>query len=266
MGYNKLTKPDHCPRLALIKNQEIFSIINEVGYVLALSNEPQQLVEMVLDKLLHLLKVDYGWVQLVSSQDRNLRLVSSRGRKSETIPVLSLMDSQRNLGERVLVGSKVVVPDLSRDGMYGLSSFGLAGFRSLAVVPIKTYRTQGAIGVASRTRKRLDNEAAELLMTIAGLVGVALNVAELGRIALDRERQRVAEEMSKAEPITAGYGYGSVLATGPELSSIEESDFAESPDTGTSRVGPEEDDAGNVEIFGDHSRKMSVFRRSHQEE
>jgi GAF domain-containing protein len=205
--------------------------------VLALSDEPQQLVEMVLDQLLHLLKVDYGWVQLVNSQDRNLQLVASHGRKSEMIPMLSLMDSQRNLGELVVVGSKVVVPDLSRDGRYGLTSFSLAGFRSLAAVPIKTYRTQGVFGLASRTKKRLDNEVAELLMTVAGLVGAALNVAELGRISLDRERQRVAEELSSAEP----------------------------PDAETSKVESEEDNADNIEIFGDHSRKMANFRRSHLE-
>jgi GAF domain-containing protein len=233
--------------------------------VLALSNEPQQLVEMVLDKLLHLLKVDYGWVQLVSSQDRNLQMVASRGSKSEIIPVLSLMDSQRNLGERVLVGSKVVIPDLSRDGRYGLSSFSLAGFRSLAAVPIRTYHTQGVIGVASRTKKRLDNEVAELLMTVAGLVGAALNVAELGRIALDRERQRVTEETLKAEPVTAAYDSRSVSVAGAELPAVEESDFAELPDAETLKAKSTEGGAGNIEIFGDHSLRMDTFRRSHQE-
>ncbi|HEY42349.1 MAG TPA: GAF domain-containing protein [Dehalococcoidia bacterium] len=233
--------------------------------MLALSNEPQQLVEMVLDKLLHLLKVDYGWVQLVSSQDRNLRLVASRGRRSEMMPMLSLMDSQRNLGERVVVGSKVVVPDLSRDSRDGLSLFGLAGFRSLVAVPIRTYRTQGVIGVASRTKKRLDKEVAELLMTVAGLVGAALNVAELGRIALDRERQRVAEEVSKEETVAAESSYRSELTNGSELLAVAEGDFKESPDVGTSKVEPEEDSAGGVEVFGDHSRKMTTFRRTHQE-
>ena len=252
-------------RLALIKNREIFSIINEVSYVLALSNEPQQLIEMVLDKLLHLLGVDYGWVQLVGSADRNLRMVASRGSTPEMTGMVGLTDSQRILGERVVVGLKVVIPDLSRDGRDGLSSFGLAGLRSLAAVPIRTYHTHGVIGVASRAKKYIDNEVAELLMTVAGLVGATLNVAELGRIALDREKQRVAEEMSKVEPVTAEHDSSSVLTTGSELLMAKENVSIEPPDTGVQKVESEEIHAGNNGAFGDHAREMATFHKFHEE-
>jgi len=233
--------------------------------VLALSNEPQQLIEMVLDRLLHLLKVDYGWVQLVSSEDRNLRLVASRSSTPEITEVVGLTASQRILGERVVVGLKVVIPDLSRDGRDGLSSFGLAGLRSLAAVPIRTYHTQGVIGVASRTKKRLDNETAELLMTIAGLVGAALNVAELGRIALDSERRRVAEEMSKAEPAAAENTSGNALATGSELPMAKVSVSGNTPDTGIKSAKSTEGKAGDNGDFRDHSGSMSAFHRTHEE-
>lgn len=233
--------------------------------MLALSNEPQQLIEMVLDKLLHLLKVDYGWVQLVGSEDRNLRLVASRGSTPEMIRAGGLANSQRILGERVVVGLKVVIPDLSRNGRDGLSSFGLAGLRSLVAVPIRTYHTQGVIGVASRTKKRLNNEVAELLMTIAGLVGATLNVAELGRIALDRERQRVAEEMSKGEPVAAEDGSRSALTTEPGLPLAKESVPENPPDAGVEKAKSREDNAGDGGAFGDHSRSMSAFRKSHEE-
>jgi GAF domain-containing protein len=209
--------------------------------VLALSNEPQQLIEMVLDKLLHLLKVDYGWVQLVGSEDRNLRLVASRSGTPEMTGVVGLTDSQRILGERVVVGLKVVIPDLSRDGKDGLSSFGLAGFRSLAAVPIRTYHTQGVIGVASRAKKHLDNEVAELLMTVAGLVGATLNIAELGRIALDRERWRVTEEMSGGESIHA-------------KGDLEKRAGSVTRDSGVDRDG----------VFGHHAKSMDVFRKNHR--
>jgi transcriptional regulator with GAF, ATPase, and Fis domain len=235
--------------------------------VLALSNEPQQLVEMVLDRLLHLFGVDYSWVQLVGSEDRKLRLVASRCSTPEILRVAALADSQRVLGERVLVGLKVVVPDLSRDGRDGLSSFGRAGLRSLVAVPIRTYHTQGVIGVASRTKKYLDDEIAELLMTVAGLVGATLNIAELGRIAMNREKQRAADKMSNGEPDTAGNDSQSVLVTRSELLLPEQSASSESnPDVGRQKSGSTEDDAVGGSIFVDHSRSMLAFRRAHDNE
>ncbi len=233
--------------------------------MLALSNEPQQLVEMVLDKLLHLLQVDYSWVQLVGPEDRKLRLVASRGNTPEMTLVVGLTDSQRILGERVLVGLKVVIPDLSRNGRDGLSSFGLAGFRSLAAVPIRTYHTHGVIGVASRTKKRLDDEVAELLMTVAGLVGATLNVAELGRIALSRERQRVTEGPLETKSATAEGNTSSALTTGSGLPTTNESVSVGPPDTAIKKTKSTEGKDDDGEVFGDHSRSMSAFRKSHEE-
>ena len=232
--------------------------------MLALSKEPQQIAEMVLDKILHLLKVEYGWVQLVGSEDRKLRLVASLGSTSETTAVVDLTNSQRALGERVIVGLRMVVPDLSRHSRDGLSAFGAAGFRSMVVVPIRTYHTQGVIGVASRVRKHLDNEIAELLMTVAGLVGAALNVAELGRIALDRERLRVAEAMPEVEQDAASVALESAQATAPELPVTEEIVPPAFPDKGVTETKCTENRAGGNGAFKDHSRGMSAFRKSHR--
>jgi hypothetical protein len=234
--------------------------------VLALSSEPQQLVEMVLDKLLHLFGVDYSWVQLVGSEDRKLRLVASRCSTPEILRVAGLADSQRVLGERVLVGLKVVIPDLSRDGRDGLSSFGRAGLRSLVAVPIRTYHTQGVVGVASRTKKYLDDEIAELLMTVAGLVGATLNIVELGRIAMDREKQRAADKMSSGGSATAGNDPQSVLVTRSELLLPGQSASESNPDAGRQKSGSTEGDAVGGSIFVDHSRSMLAFRRAHDNE
>lgn len=230
--------------------------------MLALSSKPQQLIEMVLDELFSLLRVDYGWVQMVDSEDHDLQLVASRGGTAEMMRVAGWSDSHASLGERVVVGSKVVVPDLSRDSADGLASFALAGFRSLVAVPIRTYRTRGVIGVASRTKDHLDAEVAELLMTIAGLVGATLNVAELGSIALDGEKQRFIESRLEAEPGVNIDRSRGVSTTGSELPTPD--DDIEPPIWGVtegSKTG--EDNAGDGRTFGDHSRNMSSFRRTH---
>jgi len=231
--------------------------------VLALSNRPQQLIEMVLDELLHLLKVDYGWVQLVGPEDRNLRLVASSGGTVEMTQLAGWTDSHADLGEQVIIGSKVVVPDLSRNSTDGLASFALAGFRSLVAVPIRTYRTQGVIGVASRTKNHLSTEVGELLMTIAGLVGTTLNVAELGSIALDREKQRVTERHLKAEPGIGKDCSRSVLTTGLGLPMAGDNGTEYPTDAGTKKQKSREANVGDNGAFGDHSRSMDAFRKSH---
>jgi transcriptional regulator with GAF, ATPase, and Fis domain len=250
-------------RLALIKNQEILSIISEVSYVLALSNEPQQLVEMVLDRLLHLLEIDYIWAQLVGREDRKLQLVASCSNTPGMAETPGLTNSQQALGERVLIGLKVVIPDLSRNASDGLSSFDQAGFRSLVVVPIRTYHTRGVIGVASRTRRHFGDETAELLMTVAALVGAALNVAELGRMALDREKRRIAEEMSKRESVMVDDISKSTLPTVLELP-VEPADPAtDSRDVGIKDVKSREFNPGDDGAFEDHSRRMALFCETH---
>ncbi|UCB43704.1 MAG: GAF domain-containing protein [Dehalococcoidales bacterium] len=232
--------------------------------MLALSNKPQQLIEMVLDELLNLLKVDYGWVQLVDSEDHNLRLVASRGSTTEMTQLAGWADSHANLGEQVVVGSKVVVPDLSRNGTDGLASFVLAGFCSLVAVPIRTYHTQGVIGVASNTRNYLNVETGKLLMTIASMVGATINVVELSEIASDREKQRLMERYLQAEPGIDKDGSWSVLTTGQGLPMAEGNSTEYPHDAGIKGPKTREDNAGDGRTFGDHSRRMDSFRRTHR--
>jgi hypothetical protein len=218
----------------------------------------------VLDELLHLLKVDYGWVQLVGPEDRNLRLVASGGGTAEMTQLAGWADSHANLGRQVVVGSKVVVPDLSRNSTNGLASFALAGFRSLVAVPIRTYHTHGVIGVASRTKNHLSAEVSDLLMTIAGLVGTTLNVAELGSIALDREKQRFIEKHLKAESDIDRYSSRSVFTTGPGLPMAGDNVTEHPTDAGTKKQKSREANGGDSGSFGDHSRSMDAFRKSHR--
>ena len=185
----------------IIKNEDIFSAISKVSYVLALSNEPVHLIEMVLDELLQALNIDCCWVQFVRPEDRNLQLIACRGFTPKMTREIDLVDSSKTLGNRVVMGLKVIIADLSRDGEYGLSSFRKAGLRSLVAVPMRTYRTHGVMGIASRTEKRFSAEDAELLMVIAGLVSAAVNIAELSKIALaTREKRSIAQNQTESEP------------------------------------------------------------------
>jgi len=172
------------------KPEDIFFIISAVSEVLSVSNEPQQLRDMVLDTLLEVLKIDCCWVQSLNLESRKLWLAAHRGFTPDMEREIGSMDLGQNFGNQVAgLGHKIVIPDLSQDTEYGLTSFSKAGLRSLVAVPIRTYRTQGVMGIASRAKRQFPAEMSELLTVIASLVGVALDKADLFQRILALEKQ-----------------------------------------------------------------------------
>ena len=172
------------------KPEKIFFILSAVSEVLSMSNEPQQLLDMTLDTLFEVLKIDCCWVQLLSLESRKLWLAAYRGFTPEMKHEIGSMHLGQSFGNQVAgLGHKIVIPDLSRDSERGLSSFSKAGFRSLVAVPMRTYRVQGVLGIAFRTKKRFLTQVTELLTVIASLIGVALDKANLYQRMLVREKQ-----------------------------------------------------------------------------
>jgi len=172
------------------KRGKVFFIISAVSEVLSLSNEPQQLLDMVLDKLMVVLKIDCCWVQLLSLENNKLRLAAYRGFTLDMKRDISSMNTGHSFSNQVIgLGYEIIIPDLSHDKKYGLSSFTKAGLRSLVALPLGTYRTQGVIGIASRTKKRFRKGTVELLTIIAKLVGTALDKADLYQRTLAREKK-----------------------------------------------------------------------------
>ena len=223
--------------------------------MLALSNEPSLLIEMILDELMGTLNIDCCWAQFIRSDDHSLQLAAHRGFTPEMTQDMELMGPGDTLGNHATMGLKVVIADLSRDGEYGLSSFGKAGLRSLVAVPMRTYRTHGVMGIASRSKKRLNIEVAELLMVIAGLVGASVNSAELSKIALASSDMNIGQFDELAEK-TGEIGKPSYDEMGVSLRPPQET---------VQFVGKEEQEIEGLprEIFEKHARIMAAFGKLH---
>ncbi len=111
--------------------------------MLALSGEPGPLLNMALDSLVRVLGTECCWVQTIDGAGRSLQLAAERGFNSEMRREVSELDMARGFGRQVVgLASSIVIPDLSRDGRYGLRSFGTAGYRWLVAVPLMTYREE----------------------------------------------------------------------------------------------------------------------------
>jgi GAF domain-containing protein len=175
------------------KPDKILKIIREVNEAISLSNGNQNVLTTALDALTEVLKVKCCWVQLIRPQDQRLVLAAQRGFTGAMRWEISTSPTAQELGNRIAVyGHKIVVPHLSRQNAVDLKSFRMARLRSLVAVPMTTYRTSGVLGIASAREKRFGQDAAELLTVIAGMLGTALEKAEL--------YERVAGHEAKAPP------------------------------------------------------------------
>jgi transcriptional regulator with GAF, ATPase, and Fis domain len=204
---------------------------------------------MALDTLARVLEIDCCWIQTINiRKQKKLVLTAERGFSPEMRQEIVAMDLSHSFSEQIIgMGHKIIIPDLSNDGLYGLPSFGMTGYKWLVAVPLMTYRAHGILGTASRNRKHLHKDTADLIMVIAGLIATSLSNAHLLR------QLPVTDKPAKAPPPEANEGLETTekKAVAPEKSVASEN---------TSRPkNPRRPDGA----FHSHARKMEIFRKSH---
>lgn len=263
--------------LAIMKKEDILHIIAEVSEVLSLSNEPKQLVDMVLDMLLRILNIECCWVQLLSSESRELQLVACHGFTEDMKREIGSMDLGQNLAKQVAgLGDKIFVPDLSTDKKYGLSSFSKAGYRLLIAVPLMTYRIQGVVGVAARTKQWPHAETMDLIMVIGKLLGMAIDKGDICQRIL-AQRKQLSRNIQSILKTSQGKGIidedlvtrlNGALATSwagaGEVINQTGKTSEESKEKGEKLERTSQEVIGRArETFEDHARRMIIFSKSH---
>jgi signal transduction protein with GAF and PtsI domain len=229
--------------LPKIKHENVFAAIKDINEVLSLSNETQNLLNMTLDTLARVLGIECCWVQTIDARKRLLHLAAERGFSSEMRREITAVDMGHSFGKQIIgLGNSIVIPDLSVNGRYGLPSFRAAGYRWLVAAPLMTYRVHGVLGVASRHKKRLRKETADLVTVIAGLIGTALNKAGLSR---------VSTVTKKPEPL------GKETHPGPATPKEE------IPPPVPYELPDENAEKPAEGAFSKHASKMKAFRRRH---
>jgi hypothetical protein len=166
-----------------IKTDAIFSVIREVNEILSLTNEPDKLVNTVLDTLAQVTGIECLWIQTTGEgKARILKLAAERGFSEAMKAEIRGMDMGHSFtGEIIGRGGKIIITNLNNDGLYGLDTFRTGGYRWLAAVPLMTYRANGILGAASRKKNLLEDETPELLMVVGGMIASALTKAYLSR-------------------------------------------------------------------------------------
>jgi hypothetical protein len=202
----------------IIKTENVFSIIREINEILSLTNEPDKLVNTALDTISQIMGIEGCWIQTIDDRkNQKLSLAADRGFTDEMKSEIAAMGLKHDFtGQIIGMGNKVTIPDLNNDGAYGLGSFRKAGYKWVVAVPLMTYRAWGLLGTASKNKKLLDKDTAELVMVIGGLIANAWskahlsersprrgNLPEIVEIKQDEVRVPVpAETATETTPIT----------------------------------------------------------------
>jgi signal transduction protein with GAF and PtsI domain len=204
---------------------------------------------MTLDTLTQVLGIECCWVQTIDARKRSLHLAAERGFSSEMRREIASVDINHNFVKQIIgLANSIVIPNLSANGRYSLSSFRAAGYRWLVAAPLMTYRVHGVLGVASRHKKRLRKETADLVTVIAGLIGTALNKAGLSRESTTPKKPETTPDKESRPDLIKTKGEipsSTDISTAPH--DLPEGD-AEKPAEGA---------------FPKHAHKMKAFRRLH---
>jgi signal transduction protein with GAF and PtsI domain len=206
---------------------------------LSLTNEPKKLANTALDALAQSMDVECCWIQTVTQRkDKRLSLAAERGLSDEMRSEIAAMNLNHDFpGQIIGMGQKIIIPDFSNDGVYELASFRNAGFKWLVAVPLMTYRVYGILGTASRNKKLLRKETADLFMVIAGLIAGALNKTHLSGGFTPQKKPVILSQPAKE-----------VIA-----------------DTAPSGMAPQKNlPAHKDTAFLSHARQMRSFRESHR--
>ena len=160
---------------------------------------------------------------------------------------MSQMDTNHYCVKEIVgLGHRIVIPNLSMDGRYGLAVFEEAGFRSLIAVPIMTYKVLGIMGIAYRSSKKVSNEFPQLIAVIANLVGMALN------------KEMIAEYLTQPQDNTRGDGRSGMAINAKQ--DIEERIISTEEKVAMNPIRFPENEQ---KTFRKHTEKMDTFRKLH---
>jgi hypothetical protein len=194
------------------------------------------------------LKVDCCWVQVIDLGSHKLSLSAYHGFTPLILEKMTDMDLNHSFVEETSgIGSPSVIQDLKLDGRFGMSFFAKEGFRSLVAVPIFTYRIIGILGTAFRVKKRFDKDYIDLLVAIAGIVGVVHDKCAFLKDAYSNNEQASDKSL--------------LLGIHPHNFNLENAETSGLEDItkNKQRTKP-----GSREHFKKHQYNMNQFRNSHR--
>jgi K+-sensing histidine kinase KdpD len=163
--------------------------LNAIAVTVNQSRDLEAMLYGALDKVLEVIEIDAGWIQLLDEDADVLSLVAHRGfsdEMAEETKTIKLGESMT--GKVAQSGQPIVVDRVSDDPALGMKAGRREALHAFAGVPIKSKdKVLGVLGIFSRSPDQLGSEEVQLLTAIGHQIGVAI------------ENMRLAEQTSEIE-------------------------------------------------------------------
>lgn len=169
------------------RNEEL-TALNAIATTISQSFDLDHILNATLDKVLEVMGIDAGWIQLLDeSKDGSvLSLVTQRGFSSEMAAEARMV--KVNESEMAQLGQPIVVAKISDDPPPQVETIRREAIHAFASVPIRSKdKVLGVLGVFSRGPRELSVQEVQLLAAIGHQVGVAVENARLAEEAAEIE-------------------------------------------------------------------------------
>jgi ligand-binding sensor domain-containing protein/signal transduction histidine kinase len=175
--------------------------LNAVASVVSRSLDLNQVLTNALDKTLEVIEIEAGGIYLLQEDAQTLGIAAHKGLGAPFVAEIdNLKVGEGFSGQVVRTGEPLVVQDLSTDPRLTRPAVRESGFQSLAIAPLVSRgEVLGSLFVITRGRREFSQQEVELLTSIGGQIGVAVENAHLyeqaQQVAVVQERQRLAREL-----------------------------------------------------------------------
>ena len=155
--------------------------LNAIAAVVSRSLDLEKILNDALDKTLEVTGIEAGGVYLLREDAGVLTIAAYKGLSGQFVAAIDHLKVGEGFSGRVVqTGEPLVVKDLSVDARLTRLAVSEGGFHSVAVVPlISRSKVLGSLFVITREYREFSQQDVELLTSIGGQIGVAVENARL---------------------------------------------------------------------------------------
>jgi nitrate/nitrite-specific signal transduction histidine kinase len=188
----------HLEQRVADRTQEL-AALNAIATVVSRSLDLEQVLNDALDKTLEVTEIEAGGIYLLQEDGEDLTVAAHRGLSPQLVAEIDhLKVGEGFSGQVVQTGEPLVVRNISTDPRLTRLAVSEGGFHAVAAFPlISRSRVLGSVFLTTRGYREFSPQDVELLTSISGQIGVAVENARLFGQA--EQRMRELEALYRAD-------------------------------------------------------------------
>jgi nitrate/nitrite-specific signal transduction histidine kinase len=175
--------------------------LNTIASVVSRTLMLEKILTDALDKTLEVTGIEAGGIYLLQESTEALTIATHKGLSAQLVAEIDNLEVGEGFSGRVVeTGEPLVVRELSTDSRLTRSAVQKDGFNSVAIAPLVSRgKVLGSLFVITRDSREFSQQDIDLITSIGGQIGVAVENARLfeqaQQLAVMEERQRLARDL-----------------------------------------------------------------------